>query len=337
MIDTSTTYLGCPLRSPLVASASPLCERTENLRRMEDAGIGAVILPSLFEEQLRLESQILDAELWRGTDSFAESLSYFPNVNSYNLGPDGYLDLIRRAKQSVSIPVIASLNGVSLGGWVQYARLLEQAGADALELNLYAIVTDPNVTGEETELNYCDLVYRIRASTHIPVAVKLSSSFTAMANLAQRLAKAGAQALVLFNRFYQPDFDMESLETKPSLALSTPSELLLRLHWVAILYRAIRAELAVTGGVHNGRDVLKCIMAGAQVAMTTSALLQNGIEHAAQMLDELRGWMEEHEYSSIDQMRGSMSLRSAPNAADFERCNYMRVLSSYAVREDLAR
>ncbi|MBZ5651183.1 MAG: dihydroorotate dehydrogenase-like protein [Acidobacteriia bacterium] len=332
MIDLTTTYLGLPLKSPIVASASPLCESLVNIRHLEDAGVGAVVLPSLFEEQLDLESQRVDSDLFRGSESFAESLDYLPDMHTYNLGADGYLELIRKARQRVSIPVIASLNGVSPGGWARYAGLIEQAGADAIELNIYAIITDPNILGADVERNYCDLVRQVKANVSIPVAVKCSHSFSAFANMGKQLDAAGANGLVVFNRFYQPDFDIESLEVVPSLTLSRPQELLLRLHWVAILYGWVRADLAVTGGVHSAQDVLKSMMAGANVAMMTSALLQNGIDHATLVLKDLVCWMEVHEYESIRQMRGSMSQRSVSDPTAFERGNYMRVLSSYVVR-----
>jgi dihydroorotate dehydrogenase (fumarate) len=336
MIDLTTTWLGLPLKSPIVASASPLCESVPNIRRLEDSGMAAVVLPSLFEEQLTLESEAVDSDLSRGAESFAESLNYFPDLHTYNLGPDGYLELIRRAKQGVSIPVIASLNGVTPGGWVHYARLMEQAGADAIELNIYSIVTDPRLHSAEVEQSHCELVRQVKACVRIPVAVKLSHFFSAPANMGKRLEEAGADGLVLFNRFYQPDFDLESLEVVPSLTLSRPEELLLRLHWVALLYGRVRADLAVTGGVHSAVDVLKSMMAGAHVAMMTSALLQNGISHAAVVLKEITCWMEEHEYESVRQMRGSLSQRSAANPAAFERGNYMRVLSSYTLPNEIA-
>jgi dihydroorotate dehydrogenase (fumarate) len=332
MIDLSTRYLGLTLKSPIVASASPLCESVDNLRRMEDAGIAAVVLPSLFEEQLQLESQSLDADLSRGDESFAESLNYFPHLQSYNLGPEGYLEMIRRSKRALSIPVIASLNGVSDGGWVHYARLMEDAGADAIELNLYGLVTDPKISTSEVEQGYCELVSRVKGSVTIPVAVKLSPFFTALPYMAQRLDESGADALVLFNRFYQPEFDLETLEVVPCLTLSNSQELLLRLHWIAVLCGRVQCSLAVTGGVHNAGDVLKSIMAGANVAMMTSALLRYGIEHAKLVLADLARWMEEHEYRSIRQMRGSMSHGSAARPDVFERVNYMKVLSSYTLR-----
>jgi len=332
MADLSTTYLGLTLKNPLVASSSPLCESVDNIRRMEDAGAAAVVLHSLFEEQITLESRDLDRYLSHGTESFAEALTYFPDMTDYNLGPDGYLEHICRVKAAVDIPVIGSLNGVSSGGWIRYARKIEEAGADALELNVYYIPTDPGLTGPQVEGMYVDLVRDVAASVRIPVAVKLSPYFSSMANVARRLDEVGARGLVLFNRFYQPDFDLENLEVVPNLVLSTSHELRLRLRWVAILYGTIAADLAVTGGVHTAEDVLKVMMAGARAAMMTSALLRNGIGHLSRVLTDLVAWMEEHEYESIRQMQGSMSQRSVAEPAAFERANYMKVLRSYALR-----
>ena len=332
MTDLSTTYLGLSLKNPLVVSAFPLCEDVDNIRRMEDAGAAAVVLHSLFEEQIDFESQHLDRFLSLGTESFAESLSYFPTLADYKLGPDEYLEHIRRAKTAVRIPVIGSLNGVSTGGWIRYAKMIQEAGADALELNVYYIPTDPEMGSAQVEQMYLDLVRDVKATLKIPVAVKLGHAFTAMANLARRLDQVGADALVLFNRFYQPDLDLEKLEAVPRLTLSNSYELLLRLHWVAILYGHIRADLAVTGGVHTAQDVLKAMMSGARVAMMTSALLKNGIGHLAKVRSDLLAWMEEHEYASIRQMQGSMSYRSVAEPAAFERGNYMKVLSSYALK-----
>jgi dihydroorotate dehydrogenase (fumarate) len=332
MTDLTTTYLGLALGNPLVASASPLCEDIDNIRRMEDAGAAAVVLHSLFEEQITFESQHLDRYLSQGTESFAESLTYFPNVGEYRLGPDEYLDHVSRAKAAVKIPIIGSLNGVSTGGWIRYARMIQEAGADALELNVYYIPTDPEMSSAQVEQIYLDLVRDVKATLRIPVAVKLGHAFTAMANMARRLDQAGADALVLFNRFYQPDLDLEKLEAVPRLTLSTSYELLLRLHWVAILYGRIKADLAVTGGVHTAQDVLKAMMSGARAAMMTSTLLKNGIGHLTRVRADLIAWMEEHEYTSIRQMQGSMSYRSVAEPAAFERGNYMKVLSSYALR-----
>jgi len=331
MTDLTTTYMGLPLRSPIVASASPLCDSLENIRRFESSGVAAVVLPSLFEEQLDLESDTVSSDLTRGAESFAESLNFFPSLANYNLGPDAYLELIQKARAAVSIPIIASLNGTTAGGWIHHAKLMEEAGASALELNIYDIVADPERSGYEVESDYCALVKQVKSSVSIPVAVKISPFFTAVANVAKRFDDAGANALVLFNRFYQPEIDIDALEISPNLVLSQPYELGLRLHWVAILYRNTHASIAVTGGVHSGRDVLKAMMAGADVAMMTSAFFQNGIRHANLVLHEMAQWMEEHEYDSIQQMRGSMSRRSVPNPAAFDRANYMRVLSSYTL------
>jgi dihydroorotate dehydrogenase (fumarate) len=330
--DLSTTYLGLRLASPLVVSSSPLCESLDNLRRMEDAGAAAVVLHSLFEEQLALESNGLDRALATGAESNPETSSYFPDLKSYNLGPDGYLDHIRKAKGALSIPVIGSINGVSPGAWVRFAKEMEQAGADAVELNVYFIPTDPKLTAADVEQRYCDLVREVKAAIRVPLAVKVGHQFSAFANLARRLEEHGADGLVLFNRFYQPDLDPDTLEVTSTLTLSSPYELLLRLHWVAVLYGRLRADLAVTGGVHGARDVLKAMMAGAAVAMTASALLKHGIDYLGVIRRDLVLWMEQQEYESVRQMRGSLSQRSAANPEAFERANYVKVLSSYAFR-----
>jgi dihydroorotate dehydrogenase (fumarate) len=332
MIDLSTRYLGLRLASPLVASSSPLCESLDNIRAMEDAGAAAVVLHSLFEEQLDVESTHLDRYLTHGAESYAEALDYFPDLTGYNLGPDGYLEHVRRAKDAVGIPIIGSLNGVSTGGWIEFAKKIEQAGADALELNVYYVPTDPLLTGVQVERMYTDLVRDVKTSVSIPVAVKLGHSFTALANVARHLDLVGVDGLVLFNRFYLPDFDLERLEVTPRLTLSSPHELLVRLHWVAILYGHVTADLAVTGGVHGSAQVLKAMMAGARVAMMTSALLQHGIPYLARVREDVLEWMDAHEYASIAQMQGSMSYRSVAEPAAFERANYMKVLSSYALR-----
>jgi len=332
MSDLTTSYLGFTLSNPIVASASPLSESVPRIRQLEDAGVSAVVLPSLFEEQLALEGQALDSDLSRGSESFPESLSYFPDMTDYNLGPDSYLELIRQAKAAVDIPVIASLNGSTRGGWTRYAQLMEEAGANAIELNLYALPIETAETAAQVEKRYEELVREVRATVTIPLAVKLTHFFTAFPNVALRLDGAGANALVLFNRFYQPDFDIEALEVVPSLALSHSYELLLRLHWVGIVYGQVNADLAITGGVHTAGDVLKSMMAGARVAMMTSALLRNGLGHVRVVLDDLARWMEDHEYDSIRQMQGSMSRRSAGDPSAFVRGNYMKVLSSYILR-----
>ncbi len=332
MIDLSTKYLGLDLRNPLVVAASPLCREIANLRHMEDAGAAAVVLHSLFEEQINIESNELDRFLWDGADVSAESTSIFPALDSYNIGPDGYLEHIRQAKQAISIPVIASLNGVSRGGWVSYAREAEQAGADAIELNVYFIPADPRSTAEDVEKLYVDLVTEIRRTVSIPVAVKVGPFFSSFANMAQKLETAGANGIVIFNRFYQPDFDLDALEVKPSLTLSDSSELLLRLHWAAILQSNLHADVAITGGVHTAEDVVKSMMAGAKVTMLTSALFRNGIGYLRPLRNQLEVWLELHEYESIKQMQGSMSQKNVPNPKAFQRANYMKVLSSYAAR-----
>jgi dihydroorotate dehydrogenase (fumarate) len=334
MPDLSTRYLGLTLRNPLVASAGPLSESIDSIRRLEDAGAAAVVLYSLFEEQITLESHHLDRYLSQGTESFAESLTYFPDAQSYKLGPDEYLEHVRRAKAAVGIPIIGSLNGVSTGGWIEYARKIEQAGADALELNVYYIPTDPAMTAADVESMHVDLVRDVCAGVRIPVAVKVGHAWTAMANVGQGLAAAGAAGLVLFNRFYLPDFDLDTLEVTPRLTLSSSYEMLVRLHWVAILHGRVPVDLAITGGVHTHEDVLKAMMAGARVAMMTSALLRNGIEHLAAVLRQLEAWMDAREYGSIREMQGSMSYRSVRDPAAFERANYMKVLGSYTLRVD---
>ena len=328
-MDLTTTYMGLKLRNPLVHSSSPLTQSLDGFRRLEDAGAAAIVMHSLFEEQIRFEAEELDHYLSYGTESFAEALSYFPNMESYNVGPEAYLDLIRQAKAAVGVPVIGSLNGVSTGGWTKYARMIQEAGADALELNVYYIPTDARMTGAQVEQLYLDLIREVKGSVSIPVAVKLGPHFSAMANMARQLDEAGADGLVLFNRFYQPDLDLENLDVQPNLVLSTSDELRLRLRWVAILCGQVEADLAVTGGVHKAEDVLNSMMAGAKVAMTTSALLMRGIGYLRRVLGDLQQWMEAHEYESIVQMQGSMSRKAVANPAAFERANYMKVLRSF--------
>lgn len=329
MIDLSTTYMGLHLKNPLVVSPSPLCEDIDNIRRMEESRSAAVVLHSLFEEQILLESQDLDHYLTQGTYSFAESLTYFPDLGDYKLGPDEYLEHIRKAKEAVDIPIIGSLNGVSTGGWLKYAKAIEEAGADALELNIYYIPTNPNMTSEQVEGMYADLVRGVKTRVNIPVAVKISPYFSSTPNMARCLDRVGANALVLFNRFYQPDLDIENLEVVPNLILSTSDELRLRLRWVAILYGQIQADMAVTGGVHSAEDVVKTMMLGARVAMMTSALLKNSIHYLKTVLNDVVAWMEQHEYESISQIQGIMSQRSVAEPAAFERANYMKALHSY--------
>ena len=331
-IDLSTTYLGLKLKNPLVASSSPMCGDVGNVRRMEDSGAAAIVLQSLFEEQIESESDELDRDIDRASEVGAESVSHFPELGHRVMGPETYLSHIVKCKQAVKIPVIASLNGSSPGGWLSYAKQMEQAGADALELNIYHIPVSADVTGEQVEQQYIELVKAVKAEVHIPVAVKLGPYFSSMANMARKLDATGVDGMVLFNRFYQPDYDLEALEVVPNLILSNSHELLLRLHWVAVLYGSVKADMALTGGVHCATDVVKSMMAGAKVAMMTSALLKRGISYLDTIATELLVWMGEHEYDSIKQMQGSMSRNAVPQPQAFERANYLKVLSSYAMR-----
>jgi len=329
MVDLSTAYLGLPLKNPLVASASPLSRSIEHVKRLESAGIAAVVMHSLFEEQIIHESLELDHFLSRSANFSAEASSYLPDTGEYSLLPEKYLDHIRKAKQALGIPVIGSLNGVSKGGWTRYARLIQDAGADALELNLYYLPVDPALSAQEIEAAQIELVGAVKSSISIPLAVKLSPFYTALPNFVQALAGAGADGIVLFNRFYQPDFDIEELAVAHTLDLSTPAELRLPLRWVSILHGTVRTDLALTGGVHTHEGILKAMMAGARVVMLASELLQKGPERASQLLADLSAWMTEHEYTSIQQMQGSMSQKSVVEPAAFERANYMKVLGSY--------
>jgi dihydroorotate dehydrogenase (fumarate) len=333
MIDLSTGYLGLKLRTPLVASSSPLCKDLAQLRALEEAGAAAVVLHSLFEEQITLESNVLDRFLTEGTESYSEALSYFPEAVRYD-GHTSYVKHLSSAKKELRIPVIGSLNGVSSGGWVRYAREIEDAGADALELNIYFVPASLETNAAAIEKNYCDLVREVKSRVRIPVAVKLGPYFTSMAHMASQLDTAGADALVLFNRFYQPDFDLEALEVTPNLVLSTSDELRLRLHWVALLANRIRPELAITGGVHSAEDVLKGIMAGAKVVMMASALLLRGVSYLRHVEEDLVAWMTEHEYESVRQMRGSMSVDAVAEPAAFHRANYLKVLGSYTLKAE---
>jgi dihydroorotate dehydrogenase (fumarate) len=328
-MDLSTTYLGKKLKNPLVPSASPLSRDESAIKLMEDAGAGAVVLESLFEEQILHEKNEMDHYLSQGTESFAESLSYFPEGDMYNFGPDEYLDHIRKSKEAVDIPIIASLNGVSTGGWIEYARKMQQAGADAIELNSYYLATDPQKESRVIEDNYVEILTEIKKVVTIPVALKLSPYFTSLSAMAKRFDEAGADGLVLFNRFYQPDIDLESLEVVPNLVLSSSESMRLPLRWVAILYGKIKANMAATSGIHTSDDVLKMIMAGADVTMLCAVLFQHGIGKITGILEGVERWMEDHEYESIEQMKGSMSHKSVPEPAAFERANYMRVLKSY--------
>lgn len=329
MVDLSTTYLGLKLRNPVVAASSPLTQKVETAQALEEAGVAAIIMHSLFEEQIIRESLKLHEDLMRGAEAFAEALHYLPTYGQYSVGPEVYLDTLRKIKKAVTIPVFGSLNGVSSGGWIEYAQRIQDAGADALELNIYYLATDPNLTSSELEDRYISLVSDIRERVTIPLAVKISPFFTALPNFAKRLAEAGADGLVLFNRFYQPDFDLEALEVRPNLVLSTSHEMRLPLRWIAILYGRVPLDFALTGGVHSGEDVIKAMMAGASVTTIASEFLQRGVERATGILQEMSAWMEEKEYQSVSQMKGSMSQKAVAEPAAFERANYMVVLSSY--------
>ncbi|MFH1184214.1 MAG: dihydroorotate dehydrogenase-like protein [Chloroflexota bacterium] len=329
MVDLSTTYLGLRLKNPLVASASPLSKRKEEVQRLEASGIAAVVMHSLFEEQIIHESLELDHYLSRSADSSPEASSYLPDTGEYSLLPEKYLEHVSKVKKAAGIPVIGSLNGVSKGGWVRYARLIQDAGADALELNLYYLAIDPALTARELEDAQVELVAAVKSSITIPLAVKLSPFYTCLPNFIQRLAGAGADGIVLFNRFYQPDFDLEELAVAHTLDLSSPAELRLPLRWISILHGTIRSDLALTTGVHDHQGVLKAMMAGARVAMLASELLQRGAGRVAELLSDLTAWMTEREYASIKQMQGSMSQQSVAEPAAFERANYMKVLSSF--------
>ncbi len=328
-MDLKTQYLGLSLKNPIVPSASPLSREIDTIKKLEDADAAAVVMYSLFEEQLVFEQKEMHHFLIQGTESYAEAVSYFPEPGDFRLGPDEYLEHIRKAKDAVDIPVIGSLNGVSTGGWIDYAQKMQQAGADALELNVYYIPTDSNLTAQDVEGIYVDVLAAVKKSVTIPVSVKLSPYFTSLPNMARRLQEAGADGLVLFNRFYQPDLDIESLEVVPNLLLSTPQEMRLPLRWIAILYGRVQLDLAATTGIHSAEDVAKMLMAGATVTMMCSALLRHGVGRITEVLNDLRAWMQEHDYESVQIMRGSLSQKSCPEPAAFERANYMKVLNSY--------
>ncbi|NIR49034.1 dihydroorotate dehydrogenase-like protein [candidate division KSB1 bacterium] len=328
-MDLSTNYLGMKLRTPLVPSASPLSEEIDNIKRMEDAGASAIVMYSLFEEQITHETYELYHHLTKGTESFAESLTYFPEPDDFVLRAEEYVEHVRKTKAAVDIPIIASLNAHSEGGWSEYAKHIQDAGADALELNIYYIPTDMNLAGEDVDKKYVDILKSVKSAVNIPLAVKLSPFFSNFANIAKRLDAAGADALVLFNRFYQPDIELETLEVVPRVLLSTPMALRLPMRWIAILYGKIKADLAATSGVHKPPDVLKMLMAGANVTMLCSVLLKHGIDQIRVIEQGMKQWMEEYEYESVRQMQGSMSQQNCPHPSAFERAQYMRALHSY--------
>ena len=329
-MNLSTTYLGLQLRSPLVVgAAAPLSEDTDNLKRMEDAGAAAVVLHSVFEEQLTQEQYELHHHLEYGTHSFAEALTYFPEPDMFQTGPEEYLKQIRQAKEMVNIPIIASLNGSTIGGWTDYAQQIEQAGADAVELNIYYVPTDFDLTASQVEANYIEILRSVKSAVTIPVAIKLSPFFNNMANMAKQLTEAGADGLVLFNRFYQPDINIEALEVEPNVLLSTPQAMRLPMRWIAILYGRLNVDLAATSGIHKPQDVLKMLMAGANVTLLVSVLLRHGIKHIQAIEEGIRQWMAEYEYESVKQMQGSMSQINCPDESAFERAQYMKAIQSY--------
>jgi dihydroorotate dehydrogenase (fumarate) len=329
MIDLSTKYLGLTLDTPLVASASPLSQDIDGIRRLEDGGASAIVLYSLFEEQLRQEAMELEYHLSAGTESFAESLTYLPMRSEFRTGPEGYLEHIRKASEATHIPIIASLNGATLGGWTRYAKQIEDAGASAIECNIYSIPADMDVSGIEVEQSYIDILRAVKSAVRIPVAVKLSPFFSNMAHMARRLEQAGADGLVLFNRFYQPDIDLDELEIRPNVLLSTQQALRLPLTWIGILYGRVRVSLAATSGIHSAEDVIKLLLVGADVTQLCSALLRNGVAHLRFIERDLREWLEEHEYESVAQMLGSMSQLRCPDPSAFERAQYMRAVKGY--------
>jgi dihydroorotate dehydrogenase (fumarate) len=332
MTALDTTYMGMKLAHPVIASASPLSKDIDGIKRLEDGGASAIVMFSLFEEQIRIEQEALEALSTAGAESYAESLTYFPQVEAYRVGPDHYLELIRRARESVRVPIIASLNGITNEGWIDYAKQVHQAGASAIELNVYFIPADLDITGAEVEQRFLDILGTVKRAVPIPVAMKLSPFFSAFGNMARRLDEAGADALVLFNRFYQPDFDLEHLEVVPNLHLSTPSEIRLPLLWIAVLAGRIKASLAATTGVHSGVEVVKYLLAGADAVMSTSAVLQHGPAHLGTLVAELRTWLEKRDYASVAQMKGAMSQRKVADPTAFERANYIKILETYKPR-----
>ncbi|WP_372897128.1 dihydroorotate dehydrogenase-like protein [Stieleria sp.] len=331
-IDLSTSYLGLELKNPFIASASPLTGSVESLLHLERAGAAAVVLPSLFEEQIEHEREQFEQLNAYQSDSMAESLSFFPDLERYNTGPEEYLQLIRDAKESLCIPVIASLNGFSSGGWKYYGELMEQAGADALELNIYLVPTDPSVSSSDVERHYRELVLSVREQLRIPLAVKMGPFFSSPATFGSDLVESGAAGLVLFNRFLSPEIDLETLEFVPALQLSQPEELRLALRWIAILRDRIQASIAATGGVHSGLDAAKALLVGADAVMIASTLLKHGIDHLPVMRNELVQWMDENGYFSVEQLKGSMSMDNCSNPEGLKRANYMKALTSYTTK-----
>lgn len=328
-MDLTTTYLGLKLKNPIVPSSSPLSHTLDSMKQLEDAGAAAIVMFSLFEEQIKHETSQIEHYLSYGTESFAEARTYFPTASEYSLGPDEYIKLIHKAKHELSIPIIGSLNGVTVGGWMSYAKEIEKAGADAIELNVYYIPTDPQLTGIEVEEQYVEVLRAVRQAVKIPIAMKLSPFFSSFAHMAQRFVDNGANGLVLFNRFYQPEIDIESLEVRPNITLSTSFAMRVPMRWIAILYGKINASLAATNGIHTAEDVLKMLMAGADVTMMCSALLKNGAHYVKRVLQDIEQWMLDHEYISVQQMKGSLSQKSIADPSAYERANYIKALSTH--------
>ena len=327
-MDLKTTYLGLELKNPIISGSCPLGANLDTIRNLEDAGAAAVVMPSLFEEEI-MGAARAQMEMESAGAGFAEASSYLPNPDGYHVGPDQYLEHLRAAKEAVSIPIIASLNGTSPGGWTGYAKKMEEAGADAIELNVYYLATDAGETGADVEQRTIDIVAAVKSEVSLPVAVKLSPFYSSIANLARKLEEAGANGLVIFNRFYQPDLDIEELDVVPNLRLSTADELRLRLRWLAILSSQVELSLAATGGVHNAVDVIKAVMTGAHAVQMVSALLIHGPEHITHTLEAIEFWLNEHEYESLRQMQGSMNMSKVPDAAKLTRANYMKMLDSW--------
>ena len=330
-MDLSTTYLGLPLKNPVMPGASPMVDKLDTVKRLEDAGAAAIVMHSLFEEQITSQQLAEFAHTEFTADSFSEAASYFPRMEDYALGPDRYLEQISKIKETVGIPVIGSLNGTSIGGWTDHAKLIEQAGADALELNVYYVATDPNESGLEVQTRSFDILEAVKASVNIPIAMKISPYYSSPGHFAKKLDSLGAAGLVMFNRFYQPDINIEELEATHKLDLSNSTELRQRLRWIAIVHGHIKADIALSGGVHSHEDIIKGIMVGAKAVQIVSALLKHGPGHLAEILAKFERWMDEHEYESVDQMRGSMSLQHCPDPTVFERANYLRVLQLWKV------
>lgn len=328
-MNLTTNYLGLELKNPIVPSAGPLSHEIANIKAMEDAGASAVVMYSLFEEEIEHESLELHHHTTAHEESYAEATAYFPEPFEYKMGPDKYLEHIRKAKEAIDIPIIASLNGKSVGGWIDYAKKIEQAGADALELNIYFLASDPKKPGSEIEQDYLNIVKGVKMNVNIPIAVKMHPFFTSVSWMAEQLTNVGADGLVLFNRFYQPDINLETLEVEPNVLLSTPMAMRLPLRWIAMLYGRVNADLAATTGIYTETDVIKMIMAGAKVTQILACLLKFGIPHIKEILNQMVYWMEVNEYESLEQMRGSMSYKNVANPSQFERANYMKVLHSY--------